>query len=256
MGRVVGPLMVALALAACGGSEKKAAGADGPDKIVTGETPTSRHSAVPDMDEEDEGGMEIEGLRGTLAPEDIQAGIQGSSAELTSCYQKAHKKMRFLNGSVELKFRVARDGTVAAVQLAKSDLGAWPVERCLLETSREIHFAKPRGGEAEFSVPLDFSSGRGALTWWDEARADQEVKKVIGELGKCAGEAKVAEPSNVWVTLYVGARGVVKSVGFASPSSAPIEDAWADCAAAVAGAWTLSDPRGRMAKAGFRFNPE
>jgi hypothetical protein len=55
--------------------------------------------------------------------------------------------------------------------------------------------------------------------------------------------------------MYVGTRGQVKSTGFASASETPLDDAWADCAEIKVKAWVLSDPRGRIAKMMFRFNP-
>ena len=58
------------------------------------------------------------------------------------------------------------------------------------------------------------------------------------------------------MTLYLGNRGVVKSVGFASPHKRGIEREWAACASEKILAWTLSDPRGKVAKLGFRYNPE
>jgi hypothetical protein len=112
-----------------------------------------------------------------------------------------------------------------------------------------MSFVAPKGGEAEFSVPLDFSSPR-SVEWWDEERTAREIDDVTGELGDCPGGA-----SDIWVTLYVGRGGKVTSVGFASSAKPPIADEWADCAAGKAASWVLSDPRGKVAKLSFRFNP-
>ena len=72
------------------------------------------------------------------------------------------------------------------------------------------------------------------------------------ELAACAKPGG-GDPANVAVTVYVGPRGKVLSVGFAAPQ--PLAPAWADCAEAKVGAWTLTDPRGKVAKLAFVYHP-
>jgi len=55
--------------------------------------------------------------------------------------------------------------------------------------------------------------------------------------------------------LYVANRGVVKSVGFSVKGDTALPDEWADCAEAKAKAWTLTDPRGKITKLSFVYNP-
>ena len=118
-----------------------------------------------------------------------------------------------------------------------------------------MSFKKPKGGEADFTLPLDFDARRPAI-WWSEDKAEMEVGDRASELRQCRVEAGTRDPRNVWVTLYLGNSGVVKSVGFASPHKRGIASAWAECAAGKITAWTLNDPRGKVAKLGFRYNPE
>jgi hypothetical protein len=54
------------------------------------------------------------------------------------------------------------------------------------------------------------------------------------------------------ITAYVGPRGQVRSVGFAEPSGG-LSDEWAACAVEVVKSWSLSDPRGKIAKLSFGF---
>ena len=244
-----------LVLACCGGGGKSAVEDPGDDSAGDGEEPRSgeRRSAVPDVDDDDEDdneGMEIEGLGGTISKSDINIGIRANSAALGACHASKTRKRRFVGGHVDLAFVVNRDGTVKSVTIKQSDLGAWDVERCLLELARTMEFGRPKGGEADFDQPLDFSP-RQNVKWWAEERADSEVEDKLAEIDECP-----SQPSNVWVTFYVGTRGAVKSVGFSSPGKKPIADEWIDCAAGVVGAWTLSDPEGNIAKSGFRYNPE
>lgn len=242
--------LLAAALLACGGSEKSSDGPGGRDKIELGDRSSERRSGVPgDEDEEEDGDIQISGTRGKLDSYDIEKGMEPHKTDLAQCYHAKIKRTKFVAGKVQLKYLVARDGTVKSVQVSESDLGAWPVEKCLLDIARSMQFPKPKGGEAHFSLPLDFSANR-PIQWWNEERVDQEVGDVMSELSECEGSA-----SDVWVTLYVGTRGKVKSAGFASAAESPLPDTWADCAEAKVKAWVLSDPRGRVAKMMFRFNP-
>lgn len=241
--------------AACGGSDKPIESASGPDddddRIARGDRAGGRHSAVPDVDEDDDDDLEVEGLRGHLDPYDIQQGVKPHSATLSACFTKQVKKRGYIGGKVAFKFVVTPVGAVKQVQVQESDLGAWEIEACLLAIARQMQFKQPRGGEAEFDLPLEFQPKR-AVLWWDEERTETEVGlERLAELTACE-----PAPSNVWVTLYVGTRGKVMSAGFASPAKQPIDDAWATCAQAAISAWTLADPRGQIAKGGFRFNPE
>lgn len=251
--RAVSTVTAAFLLAACGGSDKRA---EPPEPVAAvdhdDDDDRPHRAAAPSTGEDDaDDGMQIEGLRGHIDPADIQEAIQPVSGQLARCFDSQVKRRRFLGGQLELSFRVSRDGVVETVQVAKSDLGAWPVERCLLELAAAIEFPEPKGGAtAEFSLPLDFPPRKSSL-WWTEEQADTEVADHLGDLAECA-----PQPENVSVTLYVGVRGKVQEVGFASPAKRPIDPEWADCAAEIIRGWTLSDPRGRIAKLGFRYRAE
>lgn len=224
--------------------------------------PTSRRALGPgaydgDHDEGGSGDMEIEGLSGRLEVYDIQRGIEPHSQALSDCYAtKITRKNRFISGEVELKFVVGRDGTVKLVHLVQSDLGSWMMESCMLEIARAMRFARPKGhGDADFTVPLSFTS-RAPLAVWEPARAQGEVgADKLAQLAACATETGTVDPQGIWITVYVGTRGRVQSVGFASPGG-PLESVWVECAAARVALWSLSDPRGQIAKASFQYNPE
>lgn len=252
-------LATALVCCACGGSEKaadKPAAAAGDDRIAIGDrNPATREPLVVDdgEDADDDGSLQVSGLKGRLDPYDIERGVQPHAGALIACYNSKVRRQRYIGGDVELKYLISREGQVKRVQLARSDLGAWHVEKCLLETARQMTFAKPRGGEAVFSLPLEFSATRSVL-WIEEEVGLAQVKPFIAELRGCATEAETRNPRDVTVTVYVGPRGVVKSAGFASAARREITDEWADCAEAKIKAWTLADPTGRIAKLAFRYN--
>lgn len=259
-------LVAILGVGACGG---KAAPQE-PAPVV--EAPRAQRVPIED-DDEPEDGVEFVSARGRMDPAVIEAGIAPHTQALSDCYTTRVGRRRWLGGHVSIHWEIAKTGEVTAVKLAESDLGAWPVEKCLLEAARAASFDKPTGGDADFSLPLDFSAKGRSLTWEE----DMAIRAVGGQLaaldacadpskgpkprGKAKGKAKKpaapppAQPENVTVTLYVGPGGKAQSVGFASPTTV-IEDAWADCAEKIALAWRLPDPRGTVAKLAIRYRPQ
>jgi TonB family protein len=248
--------LILMGLVACGGSEKTASEPSQPaddddERLELGDRPTDRRSAVPDADDDDDEdpNLAVKGLKGRLDSYDIQQGVNRHAAAVANCYNRPAKKQKYLGGKVSFKFVVTREGDVKTVKIDESDLGSWEVESCLLEVARSMTFARPKGGEAEFQVPLEFT-GRRRVLWWEEDKTQAEVAEKLVELEACQ-----PVPSDVWVTLYIGTRGKVLSAGFASKHKQPIADEWATCAAQAIAAWELSDPRGQIAKGFFRFNP-
>lgn len=231
--------------AACGGSEKPAV--EQPESEPEQQVEAPEPEPEDEEDEDEAGEMEVEGLAGRIDPYDIERAISPHAAALADCYHSRVKKDRYIDGEVEIKFKVGRDGRVKTAHLMRSSLGAWQIERGLLDIARAVEFTKPRGrGDADFSVPLDFTSGRSKAVWWSEEQAEAEVDDYRAELAECGRAGKVL------VTLYLGPRGVVKSAGFAADK--PFSDEWGDCAEQKILAWKLSDPRGRVAKLGFWYN--
>ena len=254
----IGVVLVAAALG-CGGSDKK--GAEEADDSSGGGGGLKYDDVRQSTDDdEDEGGtddLEVEGLKGRLEPYQIEAGVKPHQTALARCYQAQLKGTKFLGGKVVLKAIVGPDGTVKQVTIPESDLGSWAVEKCMLEIARGMTFAKPKGGdgEADFTLPLDFNSGRGRVLWWEEEKIETTVTEKMVELDECEQQVGVVVPSNVWVTIYFANKGEVRSVGFSSPEPEPIQDTWADCAAQVVATWVMPDPMGKIAKSAFRFRP-
>src|SRR5690606_16245359 len=91
------------------------------------------YRSAPYEDEEEDESLAVEGLRGRLEQADIQAGIEPHADALSRCYtDRVGRDNRYLGGAVELSFVVSPDGSVKTVHLAASDLGAWPMEECML----------------------------------------------------------------------------------------------------------------------------
>jgi hypothetical protein len=237
-----------IAVVACGGGKPSGTPA---------EPQPHRTTRVPIEESEPDDGIEVISSHGHMEPAVVQVGIRPHVDELSDCYTSRLGRRGWLGGKVSLHWDIQKDGTVKAVKLAESDLGAWPIEKCLLEIARAAAFGKPVGGDAEFDVPLEFSptgSARSPATIWDE---DQGLKAVGGQLAKlddCAKQkgVKGGRPSDVTITLYVGPAGKAQSVGFSSPKTV-LDDGWAECAEKAALAWRLPDPRGTVAKLAIRY---
>lgn len=243
--------ILVLLLAACGGDKPKAKEPESPQvspKITTRQ--------VVDNDGEPTEGVTIVNGRGRMEQADIEAGLDPHKQELSDCYMSRVGKRKWLGGDVQIHWDISKDGEITAVKLVESDLGAWPIEKCLLDIAKAAKFAPPKGGDADFMVPLSFSAKGGALAW-DE---DQGLRAVGGQLVKidnCMKDKKVAKkvkapPDDVTITVYVGPRGAAQSVGFASKASV-LDEEWAACAEKAALGWRLPDPRGQVAKLAVRY---
>ena len=233
-------LVLALAIG-CGGKQ-----APPPAPATT--APVAKR--VPIEDTEPEDGVTIINAHGHMEPAAVDAGLAEHRDELAACYTTRVGRRRWLGGdNVVLHWDIKKDGTVTSVKLAESDLGAWPIEKCLLEAARAATFSKPIGGDADFTLPLTFSA-KGATIKWDEDQALKAVGKQLTKLDPC-GKTE-GHPNDVTVTLYVGPHGKTQSVGFSSGKS-EIKDKWAACAEKAAMAWRLPDPHGMIAKLAIRY---
>ncbi len=233
-------------VAACGG---KSTPKSEPPPVVSAK-PITR---VPVEEPPEEEGVTVLNARGRMELSAIEAGLAPHNEALSDCYMSKVNRRRWLGGHVVLKWDIRKDGTVTQVKLIESDLGNWPIEKCLLDVARSASFGKPIGGDADFSVPLDFTA-KGRLVSWEEDRGLKAVGGQTVKLDACA-KGKVPAPSDVTVTVYVGPAGKAQSVGFASAKTA-IDDAWADCAEKAAMAWRLPDPKGIVAKLAIKYRAE
>lgn len=241
--------LVLAVVAACGGKPPPPA-----EKPAHQEPPRAHRIPIEDSTHEDdhEDGVTLVTTHGHMEMSAIEAGIKPYAEELTGCYTDKVGRRKWLGGHVTLKWDISRAGEITSVKLAESDLGAHEVEKCLVEVAKKATFAKPIGGDADFTLPLDFSL-KGKVDVWDEDKALRAIGGQVAKLDACA--KKPAEmPSDVVVTVYVGAMGKAQSVGFSSAKS-EINDKWAECAEKAAMAWRLPDPKGQIAKLAVRYRP-
>jgi len=227
-------------VAACGGSK--------PPPPAPPPEPKPARVPIEDSTEPDDG-VTIKTEHGHMEPSVVQAGIAPHENELTTCFTSRARTRRYVGGHVVIHWDITGDGDVTKVVLGESDLGAWPVEKCLLEVARSATFGKPVGGNAEIVIPLDFKAVAQA-TAWDDDQAKKAIGKQLDALARCA--KKQTPPDDVTITLYLGPHGQAQSVGFASPTTV-IDDAWGDCAEKAIMAWHLPDPHGTVAKLAIKY---
>jgi hypothetical protein len=204
---------------------------------------------VPIEDSEVEDGVTVVNARGHMEKEAVEQGLAPHNSELSDCYMKGAKRRKWLGGHVLIHWDIKKDGTLTAVKLmAESNLGAWPIEKCLIDVAKSASFDKPIGGDADFTLPLEFTAPRSTMPWSE----DQALKAVGGQLVKLdACDKKHVRIKDVTITLYVGPHGKTQSVGFSSDTE-EIDEKWAECATKAAMGWRLPDPKGVVAKLAVR----
>jgi hypothetical protein len=218
-----------VALGACGGPRKE------PGPRISA-VPVTR---VPVEDAEPDDGVQIVHDKGHMDAAAVDAGLAPHRGALSSCYTQRVGQRTWLGGHVVLRWEIEADGRVARLLLAESDLGAWPVESCLLEVARAVELGKPIGGPAELTLPLDLTAP-GKPERWDQAQSTEALGGQVAGLDACA-KGKIAAPDDVSITLYVGRHGRTESVGFASPTTV-LDAAWVACAEKAALDWRVPDP--------------
>ena len=236
--------LLPIALVACGGSKPR------PPPPAHVDQPQPAHRIPIEEPDDVEDGVEVVASRGHMDPDVVDAGIAAHKSDLEECFTNQVGNRRWLGGKVTLRWDISKAGDVTRVMLSESDLGAWPIEKCLLGIARIATFGKPIGGKADFAIPLEFAP-RGPFINWEEDQTRKALGTQLTKLAACA-KGKVRAPSGVTITLYVGPRGMPQSVGFSSPKTV-IDDAWADCAEKAVLAWRLTDPKGIIAKVAIKY---
>lgn len=248
----------AAALLACGGGAKSQA--------QDGSSGGTRRRV---LQEEPDDGVSLTTSRGVLEPDQIRAIVEPHSNDFSTCYISRVGDRRWLGGKLQLKWELDESGAVQSVHVNENDLGAWPVEKCLLAVARRLKFPPPRGGATDFTVPLEFSA-TGSAVVWDEAKSAAALAPHLGKLAACAEPPAPSDPSapaaptdataptaptEASLALYLGAQGQILSIGFAVEDPTGFTERWAECAYAAALSWKLAEPRVPVAKLTVRYPP-
>lgn len=256
--------LAAALLAGCGGAKSR-----GDTAPASGDRTRRSHPEEPDD------GVSLTTSRGVLEPDQIRAIVEPHSNDFSTCYINRVGDRRWLGGKLQLKWELDEGGAVQSVHVNENDLGAWPVEKCVLAVARRLKFPPPRGGATDFTVPLEFSA-TGSAVVWDEAKSAAALAPHLGKLAACAElptpsgpSAKAAPtdatspaapteptaPTEASLALYIGAQGQILSIGFAVEDPTGFTERWAECAYAAALSWKLAEPRVPVAKLTVRYTP-
>jgi len=214
--------------------------------------PTAKPTPVEELptrdpDQPDE--LVVEGLLGSIDMYQVNRAIEGVGAEINACQSKNIGRLWYIGGTLNLKFRIALDGAVKSVAPVESDVGNYAIERCVLDLVGALDYGKPRGGEAEFSLPSQFEA-RSSTTPWPEERvtaALRGVKTFSADMAECRQAAFGNKLPAHSMTLYIAPGGKVTSAGFSSDGQVP--DGYAQCVVEKAKLWKLADTGGEIIKA-------
>src|SRR5262249_29560920 len=170
------------------------------------------HVTVPSEEVDDGIRLSGDGVLGSLPDDQIQGPIQQRWSEILRCKEQSRPPW-YVSGKIELHFRVSREGEVKRLSIDDGTIGNWGIEKCVLGIARTMHFARPRGGEAEFSYPIEFPA-RAQVTDWGEEQISADIARHRRELAQC-DRAGTRHPYTLF--LYLGAGGKVTSAGVAFP---------------------------------------
>lgn len=175
----------------------------------------SQHQAVNPLDvsNEKDDGMQVEGLMGTLDPQQIQNALNSALPGASRCYYNETRIHPYVGGTMTMKFVVKRDGMVKSVHATESNVGSYDIETCVIERLAKVQFDKPRGGgNAEFTYPLSFPA-RMSVQEWDSSQVDATMK-AWREKADVAKELKVLDiPDGLVLTLYIDQNGRLTTAG-------------------------------------------
>ena len=193
---------------------------------------------------EEEDGLEVEGLTGTLSPDEIHGALNPRLSAFARCFSRRYAQLDVVGGHFEFAFDVSPRGRVTNVVPASSSVGDRSTERCLLEVASDTRFPEPHGGPAEFSWSVSFDPPEDVrpATVWPPSHVTESVDEQSESLDECGGRA-------LEVTMYVAPGGAVMAAG--ATGDEPSEEIL-DCVATTVAEWRMPDPGSYPAKVSFR----
>lgn len=229
-------LWLALSVAGCGG------GAASTEEVSA----TERGTSGGERSREPDDGVQITGLMGTIGRDEVESALSPRMPRLMRCFEQRMGDVEFLSGNIRLAFRIRTDGTVAWVYPAQTDIGDRRAEQCVLEVARSTRFARPHGGEAEFTWGFGFDAPddvRPPLSWAEDALGDRLLSG-LGELARaCNAQGTFS------VTAYIGRGGRVLAAGGSAPSAEA--EPGLDCILSRVNGLSMPDPGSYPAKVTF-----
>jgi hypothetical protein len=201
----------------------------------------------PALGEEPDSAVNVELGRGFLNQNDVNAVLEKHTATLIACYERAGEARRYAAGTVKLRFLVAASGEVTDVLVVGSQLGSYPVERCLVVEGRKIPFPKPGGNRpCDFDYDLEFRSSQPhTVVDLKPEQLGRRLTAKVPALGRCGSPSEGA----VAAVAYIRPGGQVVSVGLAS--SKPIDVLAAKCVVDQIHTWRLPGKKENLVRTQF-----
>jgi hypothetical protein len=156
-----------------------------------GDVEVAEPETAPEVEEEeDDGGMQIEGLTGSLSMDEVRMVMnEGGIMKIEMCLNWIYTKRDYSFGEVEFLFRVKSDGKVDNVKILHSELGDYELEKCLIKKLSYTRFPKPKGGATEvtYSFTIDLPSGTRAPDSISSGMTRTALEEYEDDIKDCMG---------------------------------------------------------------------
>jgi hypothetical protein len=225
-------LVVAGALGACGGSEKKA------------ETPSEW---VVEKDNDDDSGLEVMQEFGGMNQEKVDRTFKKLYPTLSECLMQGQQRVKFLGGDVQFLVKVDMTGQARHAHIEESNLGDYETEQCMLRAIRDSRWPKPVGGRiglARSSIGFDPPGDVRPPVQWSSDDVETALGKLSDDFAACGRGGPFA------ITAYVKTNGSVLSAGVAHSDESG--DETARCLVDAVKAASFGSPGSWPAKVTFR----
>jgi hypothetical protein len=193
---------------------------------------------------------------GALDKGKVEAEFRAAMPEIDRCLGAGRKRVRYLEGDIELFVRVDEAGKAALANLVRSTLGDHETEACILAAYKARQWPRPidgKTGEIEHSHQFGIGADADPARPWTadmlaaamarevpaDAGADAAApyQALLGALGRCRTEAKA---DRLEVTMYLDQDGFVQAVGLATDQEGG--RGAADCVATVVKTTSFPSP--------------
>jgi outer membrane biosynthesis protein TonB len=98
-------------------------------------------------------------VSGYLSPEQIMRVVRQNQAAVRYCYENELQRQPSLRGRIEIRWRIARNGSVSSARVGSSTMHNARVEGCIVRQVRRWRFPQPDGGEVDVNFPFIFGNG-------------------------------------------------------------------------------------------------
>lgn len=98
-------------------------------------------------------------VSGFLTQEQIMRVVRRNQAAVRYCYENELQRQPNLSGRIEIRWRVARSGSVSSARVGSTTMRNARVEGCIVRQVRRWRFPQPDGGEVDVNFPFIFGAG-------------------------------------------------------------------------------------------------